>query len=591
MTGERECITGSPKRATIRNRFGIACRPKTYYYKKGDVAIITVHTLFDALAHWAEVTPDKTALLDVRGAITYRGYAAAVERFRSELAALAEVRGRAVAIALPKCASLPVAYLGAAAAGALPFPVDYKNGLGPIKTALQSLGGAAVVIAAESGLAPEELKATLNVPVAAIDAYPPDQEGASFTPPAEARPATPFYLNVTSGVTGRPQAVVATHGNVIANAAAACARFNLTEQDVHLCAFAAHSHPHETFTRALLTGGTAAFAETLLPRSLLAAVERWRVTALMGVPPLYRSLLDAPIRADVSSVRLAEAGGMLTTGALMRDFSEAWRIPLARVWGSTETSGIAFVADADDPEGSLGRPLPIYDVTLRDDSGREVPPGEPGELYLEGPACPRAWWRFGKPEPMPPGPIRISDVLRREKDGTYSFVDRANGMMKIAGEKVYAAEIERVLLQHPQITEAAVVSAPDDVRGEVAHAYVVPYDAVDLDVADVKRFVRTHLPPVKRPRRVVVVADLPRAGNYKVDKSKLAAGSDELTALDRDLLRLLNERMEILRRVGRLKSLEGQRLRLERLKRSNAGSLHNETVELIFKTLDELMSP
>jgi len=171
---------------------------------------------------------------------------------------------------------------------------------------------------------------------------------------------------------------------------------------------------------------------------------------------------------------------MTTPLTLARAFRAAFGLPLTRVWGSAETSGIAFVAPEEAPEGSLGRPLSGYVVRVVDDRGADVAAGDVGELAFAGPACIAGYWERVGYRPLKEPFVRVGDLVRQEADGSFTFIDRREGVMKVAGEKVYAAEVERALLAHPAVAEAAVVAAADDVRGEVPVAFVVPFPRVTL---------------------------------------------------------------------------------------------------------------
>lgn len=539
------------------------------------------------LAQRAANSPARLALADANRELSYADYERAVGALARRLRAGGVAPGAAVAVALPKSVSLPIAYLGTAAAGAIAFPVDPKAGPRVWEDILKRFAPAAVVTSREATLPLAD--ASLPI-VAAEDAFDQEARAAAID---DAVPAdTIFYLNMTSGLTGRPQAAAATHGNIVANTRAAVNALALTPDDVHLVTFAAHAHPHECFARALILGGTAVFLESILPGSILRTVERFGVTVLMGVPPLFRSLL--PLAADFAKTRLrvAEAGGMTTRQILRDDFKGKFGIPLRRVWGSTETSGIAFLAAEDAPEGSLGFPLATYEARILAEDGRELPPGEVGELVLKGPGCVGGYWRRGRLEPAKEPWLPSGDLARREPDGSFTFVDRKQGLMKVAGEKVFAAEIERALAEHPAVAEVAVVPREDEVRGQVPVAYVVPFPHLTVSRADLTAFAAGALPPIKRPKAIFVVPSLPSAGSGKVDKKQLdgdfEAGKEALAAVDDELLRLLNRRYELLRNAGDALTAGELERSIQRIVAANPGPLHDETVADILRKLNEL---
>jgi len=546
----------------------------------------------DCLSRWANERPDRVALLGDGQRLTYAQYKDAVIAVSDALAAAHVPLNAPVAVVLPKSPALAIAYLGAAAWTAVPFPVDYKGGAAAWRSTARAFSPASVLTVAGAWPPAGVAAGDVNVPILMVDkliAAGPARPSRQII--FDISPLDLFYYNLTSGASGRPRAAAATHANVLANAVAANAALGLGAEDVHLCTFAAHAHPHETFARALVAGGAAAFVESILPRTVLNAVASFRVTALMGVPPLFRSLIPLAGAADTSSLRVAEAGGMTTPAALLADFRAAFGLPLTRVWGSTETSGIAFVAPADAPEGAMGRPIAGYEARVLGEAGAEVGVGDVGELTVGGPACVADVG--GAAERFRDGFVRTRDYVRREADGSFTFVDRAEGLMKVAGEKVYAAEVERALRAHPAVAEAAVLAEADDVRGQVPVAYVVPFPHLELTPAAVAAFVRESLPAVKRPRRISIVPDLPHTGSGKVDKIRLGGAPEEalgaLAVADGELLQLLNRRARLLRELGdAFGAAEAERF-LARLAAANRGPLHDETVEEIFRKLNELM--
>jgi len=550
-------------------------------------------TIFDYLRRWKSEKPDRVALVDDKGSYTYAEYADGVATLAARLAAAGINAGDAVAVAMPKCAEMPLAYLAAAAVAAVPFPVDFKSD-GAAWRALVAVYAPRAVIVLSEATPPAFLSsaAATSAILGVEESLAAGAAPATFTH-AKTTAEDILYLNMTSGVSGRPKAAAATHGNVIANALAANAALSLGPGDVTLCTFAAHAHPHETFARALVTGGRAAFVESIRPRAVLAAVERFSATAVMGGPPLLRSLIPYAAAYDTSSLRVAEAGGMTAPEGLPGEFEAAFGIPLSRVWGATETSGIALLAAPEAPASSLGKPSAGYTAEVVDDGGDEVAVGEEGELNVAGPGCVAGYWRRGRVEPFAAAFVRTGDLVRREADGTFTFLDRRDGLMKVAGEKVYAGEIERVLRQHPAVTEAVVMAAPDDVRGQVPHAFVEPFGDLELDAAAVAAFAQERLPAIKRPKKITVVKELPKVGSGKIDRKNVGANIDAqleaLAATDEEILKLLNWRYERLRELAASYPLAARQRLRRRLRAANAGPLHNDTVEEIFRKLDELM--
>ncbi len=322
----------------------------------------------------------------------------------------------------------------------------------------------------------------------------------------------PAYVNFTSGTTGSPKPVLASEHNILANARAAATALDLSYDDVHLCLFPAHLHPHELFARGILLGGTTVVLPSVRPRSVADAVVQWGVTALMAAPFFYELLLRAGRARLLGRLRVAEAGGAVSSLRLRRSLRRVAGIQLVPVWGSTETTGIALSAvpetQVHEP-GFVGMPCPGYEAHLDDT-----------ELHLSGEGV-ALGYVVGKDLAFSSWGDRVAtgDCFAPAADGALRFLGRKSGMIKVAGERVYPSEIEAMLLTHPAIVECVVVAVEDPLRGEVPAAAVVA--GGQLDLADLGRYCRRVGGPSLTPRRFVVVAELPRRSGGKVDLARI----------------------------------------------------------------------
>jgi acyl-CoA synthetase (AMP-forming)/AMP-acid ligase II len=317
-------------------------------------------------------------------------------------------------------------------------------------------------------------------------------------------------------------------------------------------------------------------------------------------------------------MRVAEAGGVHSSSEFCNEFEEIFQKRFLPVWGSTETTGIALATppEGDYIVGSLGKPVPGYEVKVISTGGRDADVNETGELVISGPGVVQGY--FNLPEDTEHtfrhGDCYTGDMVRKDEEGFYHFLGRRSGLMKVAGLKVYPLEVENVLLKHPEIEEAVVISLPDSLRGEIPKAFVVPRKDADLDQNDILDFCRDHLADYKVPHQIEVRSELPRTEAGKVSYAELAQAAlddlaeDELKSLQRriksvdsKILELLNARVELVKRVIRLKgqldqplysALHGDEV-IRRVIEENKGPIYDEAVEEIFKkiiTLD-LMIP
>jgi long-chain acyl-CoA synthetase len=210
--------------------------------------------------------------------------------------------------------------------------------------------------------------------------------------------------------------------------------------------------------------------------------------------------------------------------AVQRVVAERWKhatgIPLVEGYGLTETSPVATANPLTIKEytGSIGMPLPSTGVTLRDDDGKEVATGEPGELCVRGPQVMRGYWQ--RPEETAEvmdadGWLRTGDIARMDENGLFYIVDRKKDMILVSGFNVYPNEIEDVVARHPGVLEVAAIGVPDEHSGEVVKLFVVKKDPA-LTEAALKQYCHDELTGYKRPKYIEFRKDLPKSNVGKI---------------------------------------------------------------------------
>ena len=262
------------------------------------------------------------------------------------------------------------------------------------------------------------------------------------------------------------------------------------------------------------------------PRRALELIEAHRVTAFVGVPTQSWDLLECPEFGDFDTSSLSSVGGggapapPALVGRIDRSFTRA-RPRLG--YGMTETNAYGPGTYGDDFVAhplSTGRvPTIVMDVAVRDDEGRDVEPGESGEIWLKSPTAIRGYW--GRPEDtaavLRDGWLRTGDLGRVDADGLLYIEDRIKDMILRAGENVYCAEVEAAIYEHPAVFEAAVFGVPDERLGEAVAAAVVLREGDDLDADGLYDFLAVRLAAYMIPSRVAFSREpLPRnaAGKF-----------------------------------------------------------------------------
>ncbi len=357
----------------------------------------------------------------------------------------------------------------------------------------------------------------------------PSMPGKQLTRPA---PEDICCLLYTSGTTGNPKGVMVPHRMVAWNGYNTVLGWQLREDDVS-----------PIFTPLYHAGGLGAFllpifaiGGTIVLHAGFDAAEIWRVmerercTVVLGVPTIYKLLMDAPEfeRADLSSVRWLISGGAPLPLYIIEAYQRRG-VVFKQGYGLTEVGVNCFAMTVEESirkKGSIGKPLMFTEARAAGEVGREVPVGEVGELWLRGPHVCSGYWN--NPEATAAaidadGWFHTGDLARRDEDGFYYIAGRQKDMLISGGVNVYPAEIEAALLLHPAVQDAAVVGVPDDTWGEIGVAFVVARADPPPSGDELSVFLAGTLAKYKIPRRWMFLRELPRTAYGKVLKTELRA--------------------------------------------------------------------
>lgn len=500
---------------------------------------------FDLLAHRARVTPRRPALedLDSGEQWNYQQFNEQAARFAAAATGLWQLQpGDRVAWLGHSRAEFFIMLFGCARAGLILVPLNWRLTLPELNVLMEDCTPQALIYGdefraeaaalCESGQSP--LNIALEKPAAGERDYRYDL--AAVTPdPAphpERDPDTPWYLLYTSGTTGRPKGVIQTFRMMMANYLNIGMAVGLTGEDTLLNVLPLfHTAGINLYSTALfMTGGCVLVARNFEPDQALAVLAS-RATVFFGVPAVYQAMLGHPDfdGQKLAGVRSWGCGGAALSLPVARRFAEQG-IRVRTGMGMTETGPTVFLmdeADVLDKAGSVGRPQLLAEVRIVDSQGRDLPPGEAGELLIRGPGVTPGYWQ--RPEDTrdsftADGWLHSGDVARCDEDGCYYLVDRWKDMYISGGENVYPAEVERALLEHPDIAEVAVIGVADERWGEVGKAFIVPQSGTDtaqLSASALKDFCRQSLAGYKVPHHFELTDTLPRNALGKVTKQSL----------------------------------------------------------------------
>jgi long-chain acyl-CoA synthetase len=247
-----------------------------------------------------------------------------------------------------------------------------------------------------------------------------------------------------------------------------------------------------------------------------------KYSMITGVNTLFNALLNHPgfARLDFSHLKLALGGGMAVQKAVAERWKQVTGTPLIEGYGLTETapSATANPLNLTEYTGAIGVPMSSTDVVLRDDNGRAVPIGQPGEICIRGPQVMKGYWQ--RPDETAKvlgqdGFLQTGDIGIMDEKGFIRIVDRKKDMILVSGFNVYPNEIEQVVATHPGVLECAVIGVPDEHSGEVPKVYVVRKDP-QLTEQDVLEHCRKELTGYKRPKYVEFRSELPKTNVGKI---------------------------------------------------------------------------
>ena len=490
--------------------------------------------LSDLIERNAAFTPDKAAIIFEGETFTYAVFNTRIEQTARALKAECRVsRGDRVAILSLNRPDYLVLLYACARLGAMLVPLNWR-----LAVAEQSfiLSDASVkVLVLERAFA--QILATLetslpDATIVGLDFTP--QGGSTFdTLLAQARgdgrnPGTdlscPLLLVYTSGTTGRPKGAVLRQEALLWNAVMSQHMHGLTSDD-HVLTVLPFFHVgglNIQTTPALHSGATVTIHSRFTPETTLTTIERDRPTLTVLVPAIIQAVTDHPDWAttDLSSLKAVSTGSTIVPPHLIERFV-ARGVPVLQVYGSTETCPIAVYTRLGGDlsrVGSTGLPGLCCEAAVIDDDGNELPPGAPGEIVVRGPNVFCEYWgnEQATREALHDGWYRTGDIGLRDADGYFWVHDRRKNLIISGGENIYPAEVERVLLEHPEVAECAVIGRPDPRWDEVPVAYVIRRTGCLVEAENLKAHVLTQLARFKVPRDIVFVDDLPRTALGKV---------------------------------------------------------------------------
>ncbi|RBP16769.1 long-chain acyl-CoA synthetase [Roseiarcus fermentans] len=495
-------------------------------------------SLGNILPRAAHLFGDRVALVTDTRELGFRRLDDLSSALAHSLVGLGVAPGDRVTLYAPNCWEWIVSYYGVLKAGAIVNPVNAMLTPAEVAFVTRDCGAKALIGS------PDKVAPALAAGVEGLTAITfGDQSVAGATPfeelvakpaafdPVRVAPSATSTIGYTSGTTGHPKGAMQSHRAVMTNVAMTAQMHLKTAGDVVVSALPCpHVYGNIVFQTAMLCGMKLVMHPRFDAGEMLAGIEAHRATLFEGVPTMYMYMLASPdlARRDLSSLTRCTVGGQTMPVAKMREVEERFGCPLIELWGMTEIAGLGatFPTYGRRKLGSIGIALPYCEARIADvvDAARTMPQGEVGELMIRGPVVMQGYWGNDKATREtiePDGWLHSGDLASMDEDGAVFIVDRKKDMINTSGFKVFPAEIERVVAAHPSVAMVAVGGSPDDLKGEIARAYVVLRPGAAPDADGILALCRKELAAYKVPRDVRFVADLPKTSTGKIMRREL----------------------------------------------------------------------
>ncbi len=501
-----------------------------------------LNTLGQILPIAAERFGNKAALIIDDTTLSFNELEKRSHQLANALVSLGVETGDRVTLYSPNSWEWIVSYYAVLKLGAVINPVNVMLTPGEVEFVANDCGATIIIASYEKALSIQGVKEKSGVREVIVFGDGPLPEGMlSFNEllndsddefqVAEVDTHSLSTIGYTSGTTGHPKGACLSHYNVLLNVEMTALMHQRSEKDTVVTALPCpHVYGNVVMNGAFQYGMTLVLHPLFEEKSILQSIQDNQATMFEGVPTMYMFLLNhLQLDAyDLSSLRCCTVGGQTMPVPKMEEVEEKFGCPLIELWGMTELAGLGttFAANGPIKHGSIGVALPYVEARIADteDAGNTLPAGEVGELMIKGGIVMQGYYgneQATRDTIEPDGWLHTGDVASMDEDGYVFIVDRKKDMILTAGYNIYPAELERVIAGHPDVALVAVGSVPDEEKGELAKAYIIPREGAEADAEMIIKYCREHLAAYKVPRAIRFVDDFPKTSTGKIMRRKL----------------------------------------------------------------------
>ena len=494
------------------------------------------------LDNTAKKFSEKPAIIFKGEAISFAQLRETSLRFANALAANGAQKGDKIAIYLPNCPEYVYSYLACFHLGCVGVPLDFMLKTDELTSCLEHSEAKILIAKTRNEVSLADIKKavpglgtvilcdeTVGVqnfePLHYVDLI---SKATPDLPAVKVKDSDPALIMYTSGTTGKPKGILLNYKHLDGSPEAMKHFVDLTDKDVKLAAIPlSHIGGFIYIQNCIHFGITVVLMERFNPYEFLESITKYRITCFHIVPAMYMAILTLKQidKFDLSSLRWVVVFGAPSSPEIMERFHQYCpNAKLLNGWGMTETCPPNTVTPFNSTNiASVGKPAPNCEIKILDEDNRELAAGEIGEIAIHGWIVMEGYYK--DPEATAAvkrnGWLYTGDLGRLDKEGFLYIVGRKKEMIKVAGQIVYAPEVEAALLKHEAVAETAVIGVPDSLRGETVKAFVVLREDASTSAEDLRYFAREHLAHFKVPQSIEIRSTLPKNRTGKIDKELL----------------------------------------------------------------------
>lgn len=498
-------------------------------------------TLIESLRFYAAERPDHVAVQLPDGTkVTYAQLDANSTRVAARLHSMGVNEGDRISFIGKEYPSYWEALFGCMKLGAVLVPVNWKLTAEEVDHILADSGSHIVLLDSDHPLRGQTGATEIYSDPAAWNTWRDSADEAAVAAVAERgfEPTreTPMAQIYTSGTTGLPKGVVLAHrswfGMRNALGEAGLDWIAWDEGDICLVALPGFHVGGLWYASQTFNAGQTVYSMPILePEAIRAAIARDSITHAIFVPALMAAVAALPgvSPSEFSSLNRVIYGGAPIGDAVLENCTRVFGAKFSQIYGLTETGNTAVCLPphehyAGSPRlSAAGHPYPGFGLRIIDDEGNEVPQGGVGEVIIRTPNHMVEYWNLPEAtaKTLVDGWIHTGDAGYVDEDGYLFICDRYKDMILVAGENVFPAEVENVIVRHPKVADAAVIGIPDDVTGEAVMAFIAAKPGEQVTTRDLMIHLRGHIANFKLPTKWEFVADIPRNPSGKILRRQL----------------------------------------------------------------------